>query len=315
MKRLLAMILLPLSIVPIALIAYPAVRSDHASFVARYEHRDPLPAPRVRAAALGRRIPAHPRRVPIVVYHGLGEQQNDYTLTRTHFAAQMAALDRAGYQTISAGDYVRFARGEPVDLPAHPILITFDDGRLDSFRGADAVLAQHGFRATMFAIAGETAEGSGHFLSGDELSAMADSGRWDIEYHAGWGHRLVNTADGGREPFYAALEPGETPTERMSRVTGDLTAGARELHEKVPQARTDLFAVPFSDYGQTDDAARGRALAGWLTSHYAAWFVQADDPPFARPGRGGRVQRFEPHPKTTARALLRWLDRHAREEA
>ena len=65
----------------------------------------------------------------------------------------LAALDAAGFHTLDAETYARFARGEDVALPSRPVLVTFDDGRLDSFRGADAVLERYGMRATMFAIA------------------------------------------------------------------------------------------------------------------------------------------------------------------
>ena len=66
------------------------------------------------------------------------------TTTRSasaQFAEQMEMLERAGFQTISIAQYVRFLQGDAAGLPARPILITFDDGRLDSYRGADKVLA------------------------------------------------------------------------------------------------------------------------------------------------------------------------------
>ena len=44
---------------------------------------------------------------------------------------------RAGFESISLAQYTRFRRGDSRGLPARPVLITFDDGRLDSYRGAD----------------------------------------------------------------------------------------------------------------------------------------------------------------------------------
>ena len=44
-------------------------------------------------------------------------------------------------------------------LPAKPVLLTFDDGRLDSYRGADAPLQRMGMHAAMFVITGRIESG------------------------------------------------------------------------------------------------------------------------------------------------------------
>ena len=50
----------------------------------------------------------------------------------------MAMLAADGFHAISIAQYARFAGGDVAALPDRPILITFDDGRLDSYQGADA---------------------------------------------------------------------------------------------------------------------------------------------------------------------------------
>lgn len=307
MRRLLAVLLLPLSLVPVAL-AIPHVAEQRDEFRARYLERDPLAVPATGPLpAAG--VPEYRDRIPVLVYHGISDEESPWTHTQATFARHMAALDAAGFHTVSAATYARFARGERVALPSRPILVTFDDGRLDSFRGADAVLAEHGMRATMFAISDVVRDHSSIYLDAEELQGMADSGRWDVQFHAGEGHTQVTDASGRERPFYAATLPGEDLREYTARVTGDLVDGRAELGELVPQAGRELFAVPYSDYGQAPggDPARAQVMRRVLTSRFAVTFVQRSSLEPTRRGQTGVRSRFEPRPDTTAEDLLRVL--------
>ena len=177
---------------------------------------------------------------------------------------------------------MRFLQGVDGNLPKRPILITFDDGRLDSYRGADKILAEHGFRATMFAIAGFVEEDSPFYLTWDELRAMATSGRWDVQEHAGVGHVNVRYDAAGHEgPAYAYRQytPGEG-LETFARVQD-----ARPPRHPVGEAHDDRaaarlhplsFAVPFGSYGQ-DRHERRRASRGFMSRllrrHFQAVFM------------------------------------------
>ena len=309
MKRLIATILLPLSLVPVAL-AVPHVAEQREDFRARYLERDALAVPDVPVER-SVPVPAYRDEIPVLVYHGIGGEPSPWTVTHQAFAAQMAALDAAGFHTVDPVTYARFARGERVALPTRPVLITFDDGRLDSFRGADAVLERHGMRATMFAIAGATEEHSSVYLSADELRGMADSGRWDVQFHAGAGHTQITDGHGRERPFYAARERGETVAAYAERVRSDLDEGWERLHELVPEARHDVFAVPYSDYGQAagGDPRLARIMRRALTERFTAAFVQRSELDPTRRGEAGIRSRFEPSPDTTAADLLRVLRR------
>ena len=324
MRRLLTVVAMVLSIVPLAL-AVPRVRDALApgrDARATEPDRSALPFPAAAAATVPApagpaRPAAAPRAVPVLVYHGVapsGPARDRWSVSRPQLARQLTALRRAGYRTIAAATYVRFLRGETVRLPRRPLLVTFDDGRLDSFRGADAVLERVRMRALIFAIVERLADGSPGYLRPSELRAMRASGRWDVGLHAGRGHRLVRAAGGGRGPFYATREPGESLAEWRSRVAGDLADGARRLAAEVPGARTDLFAVPYSDFGQgeTGEPALSHALARMWKRTFAATFVQRDEARFSRPGRRGFVDRYEVGRATTVADLLGWLARSAR---
>ncbi|MEA2143712.1 MAG: hypothetical protein QOI64_2142, partial [Solirubrobacteraceae bacterium] len=94
MRRLLATILLPLSLIPVAL-AVPYVAGQHEAFRARYIEREALAAPVVGRLASAS-VPVYRDKVPVLVYHGLNEDGGRWTIDRAGFARQMAALDAAG---------------------------------------------------------------------------------------------------------------------------------------------------------------------------------------------------------------------------
>ncbi len=93
------------------------------------------------------------RIVPILMYHQVSPVAppgfEKYVVSPRTFSAQMAWLWAAGYSTISLDTLVGAA-----ELPAAPVILTFDDGFRDCLRYAPEVLRRYGFRATFFVVAG-----------------------------------------------------------------------------------------------------------------------------------------------------------------
>ena len=179
------------------------------------------------------------------------------TVSRTLFAQQMMALHLAGFHSVSIEQYARFARsGDTSGLPSNPILITFDDGRLDSYRGADQILAaRHGYRAVMFVVASWPDSHPQWALHWNELVRMQQSGRWQIQEHAGAGHTFVPIdGHGTTGEFYAYREWKNGRLESFAsyqqRVSSDVAEGERTLRQHIPGFRPLAFAVPYSNYGQ-----------------------------------------------------------------
>jgi hypothetical protein len=270
-------------------------------------------APRALADA-----PVHNYRgvVPVLVYHGIhanpDPSSDPYSISQQEFATHMATLAAAGFHAISIGQYARFAAGYTAVLPDRPILITFDDGRLDSYRGADAALGLYGMRATMFVITAKAAASARGYLSWAQLRAMAAGGRWDVQEHAHAGHVRIPTGPGGRTgPYYANLIYRNGTREWFSvfkrRVTSDILAGRSLLASQVPGFEPLAFAVPYGNYGQQSSnyAPIPAWLASWLTRAFNVVFVQ-DHAVYNLPGNQ-IGQRYAIRASTTAGALLEWL--------
>src|SRR6185436_13268110 len=71
--------------------------------------------------------------IPVLLYHGEGSTSDMPTET---FVGQLHALYEAGWKTISMKQFEDFMRGS-TGLPSHSFLLTFDDGRKDTFYNSD----------------------------------------------------------------------------------------------------------------------------------------------------------------------------------
>ena len=312
-----APLLLPLSIIPIVLMA-PALAESHDSFKRLWLNRTTVAAPAVQLTAAQRAtfvpLPTFRGAVPVLTYHGINPQvDSKYTITPQAFAEQMAMLRQAGFHTITAEQYARFPGGSAKDLPSRPILITMDDGQLDSYRYADPILRQNGFRATMFVITDPVDRGNPFYLRWDEFRKMRDSGRWDLQLHAGAMHKMVRIdGEGTQGAAYANRMWVDGRLESFAayerRVTNDLDLGMRRLRKELGPVRADLFAYPFSADGswQTNDPRIPAFLDQALHARFSEVFN--DGHPRQPPRTAQRtLTRKEVNTDTTAAALYAWL--------
>ncbi len=108
------------------------------------------------------------RHVAVLLYHHVGPVADPacrgLTVESGRFSRQMTALSAMGFSTIHPGDWAAHLRGER-DLPAWPVIITFDDAYADLTTHAFPALLRHHFSATVFvptALIGGTIECSPH---------------------------------------------------------------------------------------------------------------------------------------------------------
>jgi hypothetical protein len=308
-------LLIPLSIAPVAAVT-PVVKDEYHAFIARFQPRAPITAPKLKLdpveMAKWKPLPEYDGAVPVLLYHGINNTHDHYSITPKQFAQQMQMLKRANFRTISVDQYLRFLKGDRTGLPIRPILISFDGGRWDSYQNADSVLAKYGYRATMSVIAGEV--GSGPFYPDwAELRRMRDSGRWDIELEAGLGAKNIRAgAKADVRPFYANLRvfghgQRETFDAYKRRVTSDIEMGMRLLRTQLPGWQPQVMALPFGDYGQLgpNDGRTGPFLRHWLHSHFQALLLQGQ-PVYSVAGMQ-EIDRYQVISRTSVDELYTWL--------
>jgi len=104
----------------------------------------PVPVPIPRQPFHG---PALRTPVPVLMYHVIGTPPAsapypELFVSRHLFAAQVAALARAGYEAVTLDRVWRAWHGRAT-LPPRPIVLTFDDGYRGDFGAAMPILRRH----------------------------------------------------------------------------------------------------------------------------------------------------------------------------
>jgi hypothetical protein len=269
------------------------------------DERAARPAPRVSLSAEDRAawtaVGADRAGVPVLVYDGVGAEE---------FARQMALLDHAGFETITLDELVRFVRRRPVELPPHPLLLTFADARLGTWAASDAILDKLGFNAVLFVEIGPIEKQDPEVLTWEELDRLARSGRWNVQFGAGTGDRRFRFGPGPGDvgEFYAYRGSKEVLGGWRERVFSDLTYGEQQLAHHVEGYLPLAFAPPEGNYGQvaTNDRHIPRELLARALLSFDVVFTQ-DRSGFAEPGARNPLGRFEVTPEVGEQELRAML--------
>jgi hypothetical protein len=230
-------------------------------------------------------FPDYHKTVPVLMYHGVGGRASYLTISRRLFAKQMLALKVAGFHTLTIQQYAHYVKHGYRGLPSRPILLTFDDGRLDAYRAANALLQAYGFHATELVVPAWVS-GNPHFsLSWSELAEMARGTTWSVQLHFGYGREEIrwNKARGIGAAFaYKQYFPGrdgqpgheETFAQFKRRIANNMEWGEQQLRQRVPGYTPLSMAIPESDYGQagTNDTRIPPFVLGWLDRHFPVVF-------------------------------------------
>lgn len=228
-------------------------------------------------------------RMPVLMYHRVGDVHNEwerkYCVSAARFAEHMGALARAGWQAVSADDFVAWRQGLKV-LPAKAFLISFDDGFKGVHEHAWPVLRQHHWPAVMFLVS--------HLIGQDDAWSKNEN-------PGGLTYPLLNRAE------IAEMAQGGFSFHGHSRRHRDLTTlNAAELSDEIAGCKAELealgipcryFAYPYGRFGEREaDAVKAAGFE-------AAFSVQ---PGFNRPDVDiFRVRRLDIFGTDTSAMLLR----------
>lgn len=148
------------------------------------------------------KAPALKALVPILMYHHVSplptknRLEFGLTVTEADFQQQMDYLAHTGYHPVTLTDVFDFFYYQ-VPLPAHPIVITFDDGYEDNYLYAFPILKAHHFVAEINIITGMI---GGWYLTWDQIREMA---AWGIAFGS---HTIHHVSLAAVSPATAAQE-------------------------------------------------------------------------------------------------------------
>lgn len=148
----------------------------------------PEPAPAAGDAVRVQVLPADPvsvipdaaeRRVPVLMYHEVGDGRNELWVSEQNFEEQLSFLREHGYQSITLRQLQAGLEGRAA-LPPRPVVLTFDDGYSSHYRTVFPLLRKYGFSGVFFVYtAGVGRAGN---VTWDQLREMQQGGM-EIESH------------------------------------------------------------------------------------------------------------------------------------
>lgn len=206
-----------------------------------------------------------PRRIPVLTYHGIGDDDPVLALPRDRFRAHLELLEAQGLTGIGLGEAWRH-HGAHGAFPADAVVLTFDDGLRDVHRLALPELEARGFGATVFLVSG-----------------MVGRNPTDVQRRSpaltrplmGWSE-VAECRDGGMEIGAHGLDHPD-----FTRLDGDtlerqLAAPREEMEQRLGCA-VEALAYPFGAWNERVRNAAARHYALGCTTRLGRWST-TDDP-------------------------------------
>ncbi|QMU75560.1 polysaccharide deacetylase family protein [Streptacidiphilus sp. PB12-B1b] len=251
---------------------------------------------------------------PIVLtYHDISPKSTSpYVVTPQTFSAQMAALQAAGYRSLSSQEFADYLRGGPA--PPRSVFITFDDGTNGLWVYGDRIMAKYHMHGTSFLIAERVDHDRPYYLTWNEISRMAASGRWDFQDHTYDLHyRAAVDAKGDQGSALAnrlwlpALNRLETYAEYQTRVEADIKQSIATITgHGLPKPL--FFAYPYSESSERANLPRpGPTIQTLLSKYFVATLTDVSSRPLTASRRAAamqNVQRLEVLSNTSPAQLL-----------
>jgi peptidoglycan/xylan/chitin deacetylase (PgdA/CDA1 family) len=174
----------------------------------------------------------------ILFYHRVSDDRDELAVTPKRFREQMEYLAGEGYRVVDvvgAADLL-----DAGEIPPKTVALSFDDGCLDVAEHALPVLAEHGFRATVF-VAPAVTDGTASFSWYEEQPPLIG---WDEMVELDRQGTLGFEAHSLTHPNLPALDDGAVRHE---------IAGSKEALEKRLGRPVQAFSYPSGLYGEREE--------------------------------------------------------------
>jgi peptidoglycan/xylan/chitin deacetylase (PgdA/CDA1 family) len=207
-----------------------------------------------------RETPGDPRKIRVLMYHRILREEmtppsHRYWLLTKDFRRHLKYLTQFGYTSITFEDYWLHKHGQK-PLPRKPVVITFDDGYLDTYTEAFPIVREFGMKAVVFAVADPDVRESFWdkdkpnsvvpLMTAEQLLELRNAG-WEIGSHS-LHHRNLSQL---------------SPEEAWDEISRSKSILEYALHSPVRS-----FCYPYGSINQTvkkmvQDAGYTVAVAAW----------------------------------------------------
>ena len=184
--------------------------------------------------------------VPIIIYHNIKYNNlSQLTIAPYEFESDLQYLKTSGYTTITIDDLIKYQENAEI-LPEKPIILSFDDGYLNTYVYAYPLLRDYNMRAVLSIIGKDTDDFSkinitdlnyAH-INWNQVINMQNSGIFEIQNHS------YNLHLATIDRYGCLKKPGESNDHYEKVLTDDLTLLQREVYEKTGVTPT-AFTYPY----------------------------------------------------------------------
>jgi peptidoglycan/xylan/chitin deacetylase (PgdA/CDA1 family) len=156
-------------------------------------------------------------QIPILCYHQIrnwspsdSKRAKDYIVPVDNFREQIKSLADNGYHTILPDQLYNYLLSGSA-LPSKPIMITFDDTRMEQYTIGSEEMNKYGFKGVFFIMT--VALGKPGYMTREEVKQLADEG--DIIGSHTWDHSNVKNYD-----FPDWIKQVDKPSHELEKITG-----------------------------------------------------------------------------------------------
>lgn len=218
----------------------------------------------VLLGTLGSRAPLHKTAsakqpkgvvVPIIMYHEVRTQNfHKLAISQSELAADLDYLRKEGYTTVTMDYLIRYTHNQE-NLPARPIVLTFDDGYLNNYAYAYPILKKYGAKAVLSIIAKNaddfTQVPDKHMayahMDWNEIREVQDAGVFEIQNHTYNLHTISKKRFGCKKLRNESLETyTKVLTQDLSRCQQEISAetGVRPTTFTYPYGNVSKESLP-----------------------------------------------------------------------
>lgn len=188
-------------------------------------------------------------QLPILMYHSVLKSRNGkYIVTPAQLEQDFKQIIENGYTAVTSEQVINYVDGNG-DLPAKPILITFDDGHYNNMYYALPLLKKYGLTAILNVIgkfsdfstaSGDIDNPNYSHVTWDEVSEMSNGGIMEIGNHT---YNMHNY----KPRFGLAQNYGESDEQYVTTLRNDIGKLQKILFEATGK-QCRVLAYPFGKY-------------------------------------------------------------------
>ncbi len=217
--------------------------------------------------------------VPIMMYHQIKYKDlGKDVISPDEFKSDLNYLKENNYNTITMSQLINYVY-DGIDLPDNPIILSFDDGYLTTYKYVYPLLKEYDMKIVLSIVGKSTDDFTKVFddnlnyahLSWDQIQEMEQSGHVEIQNHTYNLHFVRN----GRYGCYQ--KKNESLSEYESIITEDVNALQSRVRD-ITGFEPNTFTYPYGKYNDnTESIIKKLGFKATLSCTYGVNVIRVED--------------------------------------